>query len=345
MTPIKPEDRPKAIALVAAIALVFGFAAWNLRARNSTAQSSPATTAAAPPAAPAAGAFPWAQAAPIAAEEQPVLPPDLNNNPFRPIAAQATTAPITPARPAPAPPPAAASVTPVTPSPDFGSGGPARGAAFDPLLLADKRPPLAPTPPSSSVAPAAVAPAPETPLELKGVITGGALRAVAMIRAGEQQYFVRVGERVKGYKIAAIAAEEVTLRRGESTRVLRIGGGSAATAAAPNKGRVPATALSAPAVATPVAAAPRKPASLRPLPGATSAARLSAPPPVMPPVAAPVAAVADPALSNVVALPGDEPAPAEPPLPAGDDPAPPLPAEVPAGVVPPAPFDDPEAEE
>jgi hypothetical protein len=71
-------------------------------------------------------------------------------------------------------------------------------------------------------------------MTLLGVVSGTtAAAAIAMIRVGEQEYFVRQGERVDQYRVVRIDPEEVVLTSADKTRlVLRIGQAPAGAAAA-----------------------------------------------------------------------------------------------------------------
>ena len=69
---------------------------------------------------------------------------------------------------------------------------------------------------------AAVSGPPPNVLWLSGVIQGEP--KVAVLRRGENRFYVRQGDTIDdGYTVAGISSSAVTLRRGRSTRVLRIG--------------------------------------------------------------------------------------------------------------------------
>lgn len=218
MTPTKAEDRSKIIALIAAIAVVFGFGAWSWWGRGgaSPRSSSPEATMAAPTADTASGASAYPAA--VATAGQPVVRSNPNNNPFQPVDPKIEpAAPGSPARGTLTPPRQPDPVV-IVPTP-----------LSRPIVNRTPRPPLEPLarqsfPGSVGTLPAPVAPPRETPMELVGVVSGtGTSTAVAMIRAGQQQYLVRVGERIDRYKVARISSESVVLRRGSQARVLHIG--------------------------------------------------------------------------------------------------------------------------
>jgi hypothetical protein len=219
MTPIKPEDRPKLIALLAAVFVVFGYGAWQLFKPRGGGQP-------APPAGPRIAKL-------LPAPRPPQNVPTPTKDIFRPIRPlpgaapkkQAETPPKAPNRPAAGreddTPPAG-----VPPTPD-------RKKTTEPDVKAPPKPtPLVPV-------------VPQKRLELVGVVSGKT--ALAMILVNGREFFVRQGERLDRYHVARIGMDEVLLTRQNSRIVLRVGapvgGGSpaAAGASAPVPTAAPAT--------------------------------------------------------------------------------------------------------
>ncbi|MES2461711.1 MAG: hypothetical protein V4671_14095 [Armatimonadota bacterium] len=356
MSSIKPEERTKVIGLVSAIAVVFGIGGINVAKQAGLfgrAAPSPAKdTAAAPVPLPAVAPAPQTAVAPgapltasgIPAAGQPmpamaeqktaVLPPYLSADPFRPIVAEATPAPV--ATPAPAAP--RVTVTQVPNSGALPPGGFPFGVNARPTITA--------------VLPA---PVPEPPMELIGVITG--TDAIAMIRAGGGERFLHRGQVVNGYRIVRIDDDTVTLRRGKVGRILRVGttGSEMVTLSDTSVRSVPAKkssaivqphlALQKPPLRTATPAPPPQPFTVvAPMTHSAAAApilipvRDPEPAPYEPaaPAATPAPFVPVPTATPVVPVVLD---PVSPPVPADLPPSPlptPAPLETPA-VVPPAP--------
>ncbi|HVK06487.1 MAG TPA: hypothetical protein VM490_23655 [Armatimonadaceae bacterium] len=262
MTPIKPEDRPKAIALSLAVVAVFGFGVVNIGKQTGlfrgSAPAAPtpdpvADAAAVPPVAAAEGqaAGTVASGTPLAngamptvptqadtpASSEPVAMPNLAYDPFRPIG----VIPTSPGSAAPAPP--AASAAPRSAAPPQPQTMPGN---LPPTQIVGRMSVQPSTTPIRPAGPTGVAPVliPEPEIELVGVALGEA--SVAMLRTGDEQHFVRVGEKIKGSWVARIQTDVVTVRKGKKDRVLRVGGG-------PGETMMATTTAPPSAVATPAA--------------------------------------------------------------------------------------------
>lgn len=225
MTPVKPDERRRVIGLLIAIAIVFGYAGYqilpNLLPKSGAvmvagsrpqSQADTAGQAGKETAAPPSTATTTQTPAPrrVATADQPVLPPDLRSNPFRPVTSRPRPTVVTPPPapvPMPAPPPNRVIITPA-PTPG--------GAAAPPNPV--PRPRTVAPQPSAAARPTRA----ERDLQLVGVVAGAS--SIAMIRAGSQEYFVGVGDKVGDYEVRRISAEKVTLVRGGKTRVLHVGG-------------------------------------------------------------------------------------------------------------------------
>lgn len=253
MTPIRPEERNKAILLIVAIIAVFGFGAYRLLGlgggggaaappTTTPVASAPATGPLAPPPAPGGAVGPPGQITP-----QPILPPPASQNPFRRVLS-----------PDGAPPPSTSSAPP----PKSGTGAMSVKEARNPRPAPQgASQPSFPsfTPGDGGMTGRAPVPPPEArSMELVGVVFGAT--SIAMIRTEGREHFVRVGDRVGGYKVAAISTDVVTLRRGDQTRTLRVGfpqdgpatgipatAGSGSGGSVPPMGVAPSSALPAPA--------------------------------------------------------------------------------------------------
>lgn len=99
-----------------------------------------------------------------------------------------------------------------------------------PLFSPSRRPPPSPdalstadTGPAETLEGEAADGAADAPFTLLGVASGSA-RTIALLRRldGADVLRVRVGEEIDGWTIEAIAADSITLRRGQETRVLRL---------------------------------------------------------------------------------------------------------------------------
>lgn len=258
MTPIKPEDRPKVIALLAAVAVVFGYGL--LQAAKILAPGSgggaatpvadtgtaapggvaPASVASAPAGAsgaanettaPATGAAP-SSAAPapgtvLVTNDRPIVRPNLTKNPFKPLPPPEPVVGTTPGGTgtAAAAPSSPSRVT-VDESPRQMRSTPADTPEVAAPALprtASKQASAPPPAPERFVPPAPngprVLPAPVVPAKpLQLVGVVWGTRPVAMIRVGGQEFFVRQGERVADYRVIGLGMENVTLRSDQQAR-------------------------------------------------------------------------------------------------------------------------------
>jgi len=242
MTPIKPEERGKVIGLAAAIAAVAAFGVYQFSGRRgtSTTPTPPSGTvvngsgaiAAAPTAAAPSGLVPVesmvgmaAPAATVATGPAPRIEfPNPRLDPFRPAVAGSVPAPTAslPLRPAAPPVARPAGGVVVVARPLNYSGAGYAGGSFG----GGRRVPSG----SGNFLPPAQVTRQEASLELVGVVSAGtpspdsrASAPIAMIRTGQSQLFVREGERVGSYRVSRIVTDAVTLVRGKTMRVLRVG--------------------------------------------------------------------------------------------------------------------------
>lgn len=250
MTPIRPEDRPKLIALASAIALVFAYGIYQLvgsrvssPSASAVAPVTPSTLPLDPPTQVDMGALEPGQ---VSVTQRPIQDASASRNPFEPIVS----------RNQPPPPPLK------QPSP--GSGKPSE----KPFVPPGEKPRgslsggTGRTGGTGEIVPAVVI-AQDKPMELVGVVSG--TTSIAMIRTENKDRFVRVGDRVAGYRVAAIGTDVVRLRRGEKTRTLLVGFPAVGNVAVPSGVLSPQSRLVPPGASAPLGntAPPRAAVALR----------------------------------------------------------------------------------
>jgi hypothetical protein len=217
VTPIKPEERPKLIALLAAVFVVFGYGAWQLFKPSGAGQPAPAAgtrVAERPP----AGGPPQKFSRPTGG-----LKPATKDIFWSPAEAtpkrQPKTLPKAPAR-------RALVRKDDRPTDDRPTAGAHPTTDRKKVAESDVEAPPKQVPPAPVV--------PQKRLELVGVVSG--TPAVAMILVNGREFFVRQGERLDRYHVAHIVMDKVLLTGQNSRIVLRVGapvgGGSPAAAAA-----------------------------------------------------------------------------------------------------------------